>query len=96
MIINSKTVFKISLFGWELAIIRYPKRKRYEGERNQGIQPDGAYIMQEGNFLFACDKEGNRINVQRSLTINDGVDGPSTVTVEYFFAGIYEEQKPVV
>jgi len=94
MIIKSKTVFKISLFGWELVILRYPTTKKYEKE--QGIRPSGVYIKREGNFLLAVDKEGHYLHPQISLTINDGVGGPSTVTVEYFFAGIYEEQKPVV
>lgn len=89
--LNSKTIFKVSLFGWELAIIRYPKQKSRSDI--QGIQPTGAYVKQEGKFLIACDKEGNFIHNQRSLFISDSVDGPSIVTVEYFFAGIYDENK---
>jgi hypothetical protein len=90
MIIKSKVLFKISIFGWELVLLRYPIIKP-NSSNLQGIRPDGAYIKREGNFLIVCDKEGNHIGPQRSLIINDTVVGVSTVTVEYFFAGIYKE-----
>jgi len=70
MIINSKTVFKISLFGWELVILRYPTTKKHEKE--QGIRPTGVYIKREGNFLLAVDKDGHYLHPQISLTVNDG------------------------
>lgn len=92
MIIASKTMFKISLFGWELVIFRYRSDNKLKPYQDQGIQPEGAYIKREGNFLMACNDKGEYIRKQIALTLNDNVSGPSTVTVEYFFAGIYEEK----
>lgn len=88
MILNTKRIFSISIFGWELVLLRYPKQSNRTD--SQGIQSRGVYIKREGNFLMACDKDGYYISPQRSLTVNDSVSGPSTITVEYFFAGIYE------
>ena len=89
MVLSSKSMFKISLFGWEVVLLRYPKVT--EKQKGIGIQVSGAYIKQEGNFLIACNDKGEYIPKQISLTISDNVNEISTVTVEYFFAGIYSE-----
>lgn len=80
---------KINLFGWEFVIMRYRPNKSSLGA--SGIHPDGIYIKKEEQYLVACDKDGKFIPRQISLTLDDTVNEPSTVTVKYYFAGFIKE-----
>lgn len=92
MIISSKILFKITLFGNTFVLMRYPKEQLPDISRSgTGKQAHGAYIKQVDRYLFAVNENGEYIKGQRKLTLSDNVNEISTVTVEYPFAGIYQE-----